>query len=348
LSKILHDHIQQLLVAARMQVEWLRRDTDAQRMHATVQGVDSILLEALDASRSLTIELSPPALRDMGLIGGLNWLVSHMQEKHQFKVNLRSDSKAEPAGEETRYLVFECVRELLFNAVKHAGVAEAQVALLLTGDNCIKLIIRDEGRGFDPDRLKERRADEATFGLFSIQQRLAHIEGEMEIDTAPGQGTSITITLPAGETKTTAKGRAGDAEQAERGGKFQVKRRNIVHRILVVDDHKILREGLVGLMQFEPDIEVVGQASNGRDSIELAEQLQPDVIVMDVNLGDMSGVEAAKHILSKLPMTKIIGLSMHTDEDLANALREAGAIAYLTKGCPAKDLIAAIRDACAS
>jgi CheY-like chemotaxis protein len=302
-------------------------------MHATVQGVDSILLEALDASRSLTIELSPPALRDMGLIGGLNWLVSHMQEKHQFKVNLRSDSKAEPAGEETRYLVFECVRELLFNAVKHAGVAEAQVALLLTGDNCIKLIIRDEGRGFDPDRLKER---------------LAHIEGEMEIDTAPGQGTSITITLPAGETKTTAKGRAGDAEQAERGGKFQVKRRNIVHRILVVDDHKILREGLVGLMQFEPDIEVVGQASNGRDSIELAEQLQPDVIVMDVNLGDMSGVEAAKHILSKLPMTKIIGLSMHTDEDLANALREAGAIAYLTKGCPAKDLIAAIRDACAS
>jgi PAS domain S-box-containing protein len=347
LSKILHDHIQQLLVAARMQLEWLKRDSDVQRMHATAQGVDSILREALDASRSLTIELSPPVLHEMGLIGGLNWLAAHMREKHQFKVNLRSDNKAEPASEETRYLLFECVRELLFNAVKHAGVTEALVVLLLTRDNCIKLITRDEGRGFDPDRLKERRTDEATFGLFSIQQRLAHIGGELEIVTAPGGGTSVSITLPVQETKTTEKERTGDADQVENVRNFQVRRRNIVHRVLVVDDHKILREGLVGLMQFESDIEIVGQASNGRQSIELAEQLQPDVIIMDVNLGDMSGIEATKQIMSKLPKTKIIGLSMHSDEDLANALREAGAITYLTKGGPAKDLIAAIRSACA-
>jgi PAS domain S-box-containing protein len=107
LSKILHDHIQQLLVAARMQVEWLKRDTDAERVHSVAQGVSSILGEALDASRSLTIELSPPVLHEAGLIGGLSWLASRMQEKNQFKVNLRSDSRAEPAGEEMRLLLFE-------------------------------------------------------------------------------------------------------------------------------------------------------------------------------------------------------------------------------------------------
>jgi hypothetical protein len=68
----------------------------------------------------------------------------------------------------------------------------------------------------------------------------------------------------------------------------------LTHRVLVIDDSKILREGLVGLMQFKPDIEVTGQASNARQSIELAEQLQPEVIVMDVNPGDMSGVSATK------------------------------------------------------
>jgi len=124
-----------------------------------------------------------------------------------------------------------------------------------------------------------------------------------------------------------------------------VRERKIVSRVLVVDDHKIVREGLVGLMQFEPDIEIVGQASDGPQAIELAELLQPDVIVMDVNLGDMSGVEATKRILAKHPNVKVIGLSMHVDKDLAKAMRDAGAAAYLTKGGPSEDLLAAIRAA---
>jgi len=345
LAKILHDHIQQLLVAARMQVEWLKRDSSVERMRATAQGVDGILREALDASRSLTVELSPPVLQEAGLIGGLNWLASRMQEKNQFTVNLHSDSKAEPAGEETRYLLFECVRELLFNTVKHAGVSEAHVALLRTRDDRIKLIIRDEGKGFDPDLLKKRGADQTTFGLFYIQQRLAHIGGEMEIATAPGKGTSITVTIPAGEVKPLTGEKDGTAGGEDGPGTVHVRERKNVCRVLVVDDHKIMREGLVGLMQFEPDIEIVGQAADGPQAIELAAQLQPDMIIMDVNLGEMSGVEATKRILANNPNIKVIGLSMHVDNDLANAMRDAGATAYLTKGGPSQALLDAIRAA---
>ncbi len=347
LAKILHDHIQQLLVAARMQVEWLKRDNDAERIHATAQGVDGILREALEASRSLTVELSPPVLHETGLIGALSWLASRMKEKHQFTVNLRSDNKAEPDSEETRYLLFECARELLFNAVKHAGVKEAHVALLPARDNRIKLIIRDEGKGFDPDLLKKRGAGDTTFGLFSIQQRLAHLGGEMEIVTARGKGTSITVMLPADTAKPMTGEGGGNAIGAERASQLHVRERTIGRRVLVVDDHKIVREGLVGLMQFEPDIEIVGQAADGPQAIELAALLQPDVIVMDVNLGEMSGVEATRRILAKAPKIKVIGLSMHTDKALANAMRDAGAIAYLTKGGRSEDLLAAIRAACA-
>jgi PAS domain S-box-containing protein len=345
LAKILHDHIQQLLVAARMQVEWLKRDTNAERVSATAQGIDSILREALDASRSLTVELSPPVLHQLGLIGGLNWLVSRMQEKNQFKVNLSSDTKAEPAKEETRYLLYECVRELLFNALKHSGIKEAYVTLLRGNDHRIKLVVKDEGKGFDPNLLIGPRSENATLGLFSIQQRLAHIGGEMEIVTAPDKGTSITVTLPAAETQESLEG-TGTATQQERTGKIYIHDRRMAYRVLIVDDHKIVREGLVGLMQFESDIEVVGQAADGPQAIELAEQLQPDVIIMDINLGEMSGVEATRRILAKRPVIKVIGLSMHTDNDLANAMRDAGAITYLSKGGPVEDLIAAIRAAC--
>jgi PAS domain S-box-containing protein len=197
LAKILHDHIQQLLVAARMQIELLRRDDDADRMRALAQGVDSILGETLGASRSLTVELSPPTLESAGLIGSLNWLASRMQEKNHFTVNLHVDNEADQASEEARLLLFECARELLFNAMKHSGAAEAHVTLMGTKDHHIKLVIRDEGKGFDPDMLEKRREAESTFGLFSVQQRMVHIGGFMEISTPPGKGTSITLTVPA-------------------------------------------------------------------------------------------------------------------------------------------------------
>ncbi len=346
LSKVLHDHVQQLLVAARIQVSFLKRDSNPERIRAAAQGVDGILREALDASRSLTVELSPPVLDQKGLNGALAWLASRTLEKHQFKVILRADNRAEPADEETRILLFECARELLFNAVKHAGVAEAYVALLRTKENSIKLMIRDEGRGFDADLLKKRRADEATFGLFSIQQRLAHIGGEMEIVTCPDRGTRISITVPQ-QPAPGAELPETDAGRRDPATRLKVLDRAAAHRVLVVDDHKIMREGLAELLQIEPDIEIVGQAADGPQAIELADRLQPDVIIMDINLSEMSGVEATRRILAKNPRIKVIGLSMHAQADLAGAMREAGASAYLSKGGPAEDLVAAIRQICA-
>ena len=269
-----------------------------------------------------------------------------MQEKHQFRAHLRSDNKAEPPSEETRYLMYECVRELLFNAVKHAGVKEAHVTLLCTHDRRTKLIVKDGGKGFDPDLLKKPRAGNATFGLFSIQQRLAHIGGEMEC-YRPRQRDEYHSDASRYQSADGHEEIVRPAVQTEIAGKVYVRERTMTRRVLVVDDHKIMREGLVGLMQFESDIEVVGQAADGPQAIELAGRLQPDVIIMDVNLGEMSGVEATKRILADMPHIKVIGLSMHTDGDLANAMRDAGAIAYLTKGGPAEDLISAIRAACA-
>jgi CheY-like chemotaxis protein len=117
----------------------------------------------------------------------------------------------------------------------------------------------------------------------------------------------------------------------------------LVHRVLIVDDHQIMLQGLVALMRSEPDIEVVGQAANGPQAIELAGRLQPDVIIMDVNLGEMSGIEATREILARTPRIKVIGLSMYADPDVAAAMRDAGAVAYLAKGGPSEELAMAIR-----
>jgi PAS domain S-box-containing protein len=201
LSNILHDHIQQLLVAARIQLELIKRTSDMEQMHATAQLASDILKETIDASRTLTVELSPPALHHAGLIGGLKWLAANMLEKNQFAVNLNLDKGAEPSSEDMRLLLFECVRELLFNSMKHSGAVEAQVALMQTKNDHIKIVVRDSGNGFDPNQLHKRSAIKVTFGLFGIQQRLNHFGGDMDIVAAPSKGTCITLLVPIGKAK---------------------------------------------------------------------------------------------------------------------------------------------------
>ncbi len=213
-------------------------------------------------------------------------------------------------------------------------------------DGRIRLVVRDEGAGFPVSRKGKRRTDEASFGLFSIEQRLAHLGGEMEIDSAPGKGTKITLTVRAGELRRSGNEPGEVSSGAENTGGVAGREKTAVHRVLIVADHQIMREGLVGLMRFEPDIEVVGEAADASQAIELAAQLQPDAIVLDVNLGETSGVEATRAILARNPQVRIIGLSMYADPDVAAAMHAAGAVAYLTKGGPSEELAMTIRACC--
>jgi DNA-binding NarL/FixJ family response regulator len=110
----------------------------------------------------------------------------------------------------------------------------------------------------------------------------------------------------------------------------------------VADDHEILRSGLVALLEDHPELEVVGAAADGLMALELARATRPDVIVMDITMPRLNGIEATRRITRELPQVRVIGLSMHEREDMATAMREAGAVAYLAKSGPTDELIAAI------
>jgi two-component system response regulator NreC len=116
-----------------------------------------------------------------------------------------------------------------------------------------------------------------------------------------------------------------------------------VIRILLADDHALVRQGFRMILEAQPDMQIVGQAGNGREAVELAEKLQPDVVVMDVAMPDLNGIEATRRMASSAPRTRVLALSMHKDSVYVREILRAGARGYLLKDSGDADLLAAVR-----
>jgi len=114
-------------------------------------------------------------------------------------------------------------------------------------------------------------------------------------------------------------------------------------KILIADDHEILREGIRKMIEKEPDMEVVGEAEDGRSAVKLARKLAPDVVLMDITMPDLNGMDATRKIVSETPGVKVLALSMHQDRKYVTGMLEAGATGYLIKGCKFEELATAIR-----
>jgi len=192
LAEILHDQLQQTLVGAKYQVEVVKAQTTAKTVRVAMDRLSEILNESIKTSRSLTAELGLPILHQKNLAGALKWLAGRMQERHGLQVAVDADAFAEPLSDDVRAFLFDSVRELLFNVVKHAGVNEAQVRLFRQAED-IRVEVSDAGCGFDADRLQKRTAD---FGLFSIRERFGILGGHLEVNSAPSQGTRIALVTP--------------------------------------------------------------------------------------------------------------------------------------------------------
>jgi DNA-binding NarL/FixJ family response regulator len=117
----------------------------------------------------------------------------------------------------------------------------------------------------------------------------------------------------------------------------------VMTKIVLVDDHQMMRDGLRLLLEKEPGVRIVGDADNGRNAVQLVKDLSPDVVVMDIGLPGLNGIEATRQIMAASPKTSVIALSMHSDKRYVIQMLRAGAKAYLLKNCASDELMKAIR-----
>jgi CheY-like chemotaxis protein len=280
-------------------------------------------------------------LYENGLIAALQWLAGRSKEQFQLEVELDLDPEAEPRSVELRAILFESVRELLFNIRKHAGVNRARIELSRSDRDDLYLAVEDEGVGFDPARAE---ASGRGLGLLRVRERMIALGGQADIDSVPGHGTRVLLVVPEQDicfprVEQVVYETPADLQRAEVSGTVA----SGLIRVIVADDHRMVREGLVMILESQPDISVVGQADDGRETIELARALRPDVIVMDVNMPKVSGIEATRTILGDLPETVIIGVSAYDDSGAAESIKKAGAVAFLEKGGEPDELVLAVR-----
>ncbi len=195
LAHVLHDHLQQLLVAIRMRGQAAANRAGDEPTRQALRDIDALVGESLEAARDLMIDLSPPVLDRAGLPGALEWLAGWMRSKHGLTVEACVDPEADLENADLRAFVFQAVRELLFNVVKHAGVERAELELA-RADGAVRVTVADAGAGFRPGDWRQPGQAHEHFGLATLRDRLDVLGGRMEIESSPGQGTRTTLSVP--------------------------------------------------------------------------------------------------------------------------------------------------------
>jgi CheY-like chemotaxis protein len=171
------------------------------------------------------------------------------------------------------------------------------------------------------------------------------MDGWMELDSQPGAGTTVTLAVAMG-AGTSEEGVGSSADQtvtaAQSPGVVSVTSQQSVLerpvRVLLVDDHAMVRQGLRSILDGYPNLDIIAEAGDGEEAITLARLLKPDLVVMDVNMPRLDGIEATKRIREELPATSVVGLSVNEAEHIVKSMKAAGAAAFLTKESAADHL----------
>jgi CheY-like chemotaxis protein len=314
---------------------------------------DTVFSDALKYTRTLVAELSPPVLRDHGLAAGLKWLAEYMMKRDVSVSVMVPETEELRLPEDQAILLFQSVRELLINSSKHAGSGQAAVTMVQRSGS-LSITVRDEGAGFDLAAVGDSSGTiSSKFGLFSIRERMRALGGSFEIFSSPGQGTTATLVLPligaAAEAAGSSEWRARSPQEIPTTVSTATNQasRATHHasgtRVLLVDDHAMVRQGLRSVLDAYADLHVVGEAQDGSEAVTLVEELRPHVVVMDINMPKMSGIEATARIKAYWPDILVIGISVNTDDDNRAAMKRAGAAVLLTKEAAVDELYAVIR-----
>ena len=334
IARELHDTMLQTFQAAAYQFQAARklllRNSD-NAMEAVDEAIQSAE-EGIKEGRAAIGDLRPEPAAQRSLSELLNATGRELAEAdnlngHAPSYHVFVEGKPQDLSPMLQDEVYRISREVIRNAFMHAAASHIEVEIRYDQHH-LRLRIRDDGKGITP-KILEAGGTSGHFGIPGMRERAKRIGSQLEFWSEEGAGTEVQFQVPA----SMAYQKRGD------GRRFRFLRKATsmssapgMIRILAVDDHALLRKGLAAVVNAEPDMKLVAEASNGEEAVEKFRIHRPDVTLMDLQMPGLNGIEATIRILSEFPDARIIVLTTYNgDAQVLRALR-AGARAYLLKG----------------
>ncbi len=195
ISTELHENIGQILAASKLKIDMLRESPFSPELAGLLDEITALMDKTIQDVRSLAFELSPPILHNLGLAAAVDWLLEQTAKRHGLAYCFENDQQPKPLNDDISALLYYAVQELLVNVAKHAYADKVKVSIERFGGR-IKIVVADDGVGFDTAPSPPELSGKDCFGLFSIQERLSRLSGEFTIESASGCGCRVTLTAP--------------------------------------------------------------------------------------------------------------------------------------------------------
>mgnify|MGYP001942486537 CR=1 FL=1 len=191
----IHDHLSQSLVISKIKINELKKNPHLKEIDEDLQFIETHISEALENSRKITYELSPPVLYQLGIIDAINWLLEDVETTHKIKCKINSNVTSIKIGDGKSILLYRSIQEVITNAIKYA---KASLITLDFNKNKLgfEILINDNGVGFDTSILNNHHHSGTGFGLFTVQERIRNIQGKFTITSKINTGTTVKITIP--------------------------------------------------------------------------------------------------------------------------------------------------------
>jgi PAS domain S-box-containing protein len=340
IARDLHDSAGQVVTALTMHLASITQGAADPKVRKVAEESQEMLGQLGKEIRTISYLLHPPLLDENGLPGALRWYTDGLVQRSGLKIVLDISADFGRLPDAIEVAIFRIVQECLTNVHRHSGAKTATIRLE-TDVSTVLLEIRDDGSGIPKNILARILTQRSGVGMAGMRERVRHLHGELDIQS-DSTGTTVSIRLPvvtdsAGDIALADSAASGSADVAAQTATPFV-------QILIVDDNEMVRRGVKALLSSSSTCAVCGEASNGKEALAKARQLQPNLILLDINMPGSKGFEIAVAMRREFPIAKIIILSQHDKGQLLPGALEAGADACIDKNNLSTELLSTIHN----
>ena len=319
IARELHDSTTQNLTAIVHKTELCSKiiESDPVKCKLELFSIGQTLRKIIEDTRGLIYDLRPMSFDDIGFDVTVERALDRFQRFHRIECGYYTEGTSYPINSVVQITLLRVIQEACNNAVKHAQASYLEVKVSYL-EKKIVLVIKDDGKGFDVNAVPdETRDDNSGFGLSMMKERVYLLSGTISIESAPGKGCSIIVSNEGGLIKMAIK-------------------------IMIADDHSMIREGLKSLLELEGDIQVVAEAEDGVDCLEKLKICTPDVLLLDINMPRKNGLEVLQTLKSSKSKVKVLVLTVHNEVEYLMKAVDIGVDGYILKDSESAELKKAI------